>query len=87
MGKIQSFVPANPNFTFLDATIYAFNATTVNFLTPNFQITVRSQNPNDDISIYYDRLNVYSSYRYQEITFRTRFPQTYKDHNEENQVM
>ncbi|KAK5787317.1 hypothetical protein PVK06_041971 [Gossypium arboreum] len=64
--------------------MYAFNTTTVNFVTPNFQITVRSQNPNEDISIYYDRLKVYSSYRNQEITFRTRLPQTYHDHNEVN---
>ncbi|MFQ6635832.1 hypothetical protein Gotur_011927 [Gossypium turneri] len=76
--------PSKPNFTLLDTTVYAFNATTFNFLTSNFQITVRSQNPNDDIGIYYDRLDVYATYRNQEITLRTRFPPTYQGHNEVN---
>ncbi|KAE8725144.1 vacuolar protein sorting-associated protein 4A-like [Hibiscus syriacus] len=76
--------PSKPSFTLLDTTVYAFNASAANFLTSNFQITLRSRNPNDDISIYYDRLDVYAEYRNQEITLRCRLPQTYQGHNEEN---
>ncbi|GMI79689.1 hypothetical protein like AT3G52470 [Hibiscus trionum] len=74
--------PSKPGFTLLDTTVYAFNTSAASFLTSNFQITIRSQNPNDNIGIYYDRLDVYAEFWNQEITLRCRLPQTYQGHNE-----
>ncbi|XP_021289985.1 NDR1/HIN1-like protein 1 [Herrania umbratica] len=76
--------PSKPKFILQDITVFAFNASTPNFLTSNFQVTVSSRNPNDKIGIYYDRLDIYASYRNQQITLRTAIPPTYQGHNEVN---
>ncbi|XP_010543826.1 PREDICTED: NDR1/HIN1-like protein 12 [Tarenaya hassleriana] len=78
--------PSKPRFILEDATVFAFNVSgnPPNILTSNFQITISSRNPNDKIGIYYDRLDVYASYRNQQITFRTSIPPTYQGHKEVN---
>ncbi|XWS43350.1 hypothetical protein CRYUN_Cryun16bG0095400 [Craigia yunnanensis] len=76
--------PSKPSFILQDTTVFAFNASTPNFLTSNFQVTISSRNPNDRIGIYYDRTNVYATYRNQQITLRTALPPTYQGHNEIN---
>ncbi|KAE8723096.1 phosphoribosylamine--glycine ligase [Hibiscus syriacus] len=74
--------PTKPRFLLQDTTVYGFNASTSNFLTSNFQVTVSSRNPNDRIGIYYDRLVIYATYRNQQITLRTSLPPTNQGHNE-----
>ncbi|KAK8501979.1 hypothetical protein V6N13_023249 [Hibiscus sabdariffa] len=74
--------PTKPRFLLLDTTVYGFNASTPNFLSSNFQVTVSSRNPNDRIGVYYDRLVIYATYRNQQTTLRTSLPPTYQDHNE-----
>ncbi|KAK8972488.1 hypothetical protein V6N11_018849 [Hibiscus sabdariffa] len=76
--------PSKPRFILQDTTVYAFNASTPNFLTSNFQLTLSSRNPNDRIGIYYDRLDVYATYNNQQITLRTSLPPTYQGHKEIN---
>ncbi|KAE8726647.1 protein YLS9-like [Hibiscus syriacus] len=76
--------PSKPRFILQDTTVYAFNASTPNLLTSNFQVTLSSRNPNDRIGIYYDRLDVYATYNNQQITLRTSLPTTYQGHNEMN---
>ncbi|XP_020872156.1 NDR1/HIN1-like protein 1, partial [Arabidopsis lyrata subsp. lyrata] len=78
--------PSKPRFLLQDATVYAFNVSgnPPNLLTSNFQITLSSRNPNDKIGVYYDRLEVYATYRSQQITFRTTIPPTYQGHKEIN---
>ncbi|XVF76114.1 hypothetical protein PTKIN_Ptkin13bG0239700 [Pterospermum kingtungense] len=76
--------PSKPSFILQDTTVYAFNASIPNFLTSNFQVTLSSRNPNDRIGIYYDRLDIYASYRNQQITLRTALPPTYQGHKEIN---
>ncbi|MBA0849196.1 hypothetical protein Goshw_012766 [Gossypium schwendimanii] len=76
--------PSKPRFILQDTTVYAFNASTPNLLTSNFQVTLSSRNPNDRIGIYYDRLDVYATYQNQQITLRTSLPPTYQGHNEIN---
>ncbi|CAN8259719.1 unnamed protein product [Cochlearia groenlandica] len=78
--------PSKPRFLLQDATVYAFNVSgdPPNLLTSNFQITLSSRNPNDKIGVYYDRLDVYATYRSQQITFRTSIPSTYQGHKEVN---
>ncbi|XVE96309.1 hypothetical protein REPUB_Repub02eG0210200 [Reevesia pubescens] len=76
--------PSKPRFILQDTTVYAFNTSISNFLTSNFQVTVSSRNPNDRIGIYYDRLDIYATYRDQQITLRTAIPPTYQGHKEIN---
>ncbi|KAK7392676.1 hypothetical protein VNO78_21120 [Psophocarpus tetragonolobus] len=76
--------PSKPSFLLQDVTVFAFNATTPNFLTSSFQVTLISRNPNDRIGVYYDRLEIYASYRSQQITYRTAIPPTYQSHKEIN---
>ncbi|KAI4300564.1 hypothetical protein L6164_033930 [Bauhinia variegata] len=74
--------PSKPSFILQDVTVYAFNATVPNFLTSNFQVTISSRNPNDNIGVYYDRLDTYVSYRNQQVTYRTSIPPSYQGHKE-----
>ncbi|XP_021278675.1 NDR1/HIN1-like protein 12 [Herrania umbratica] len=74
--------PAKPRFILQDVTIYTFNLTAPNFLTSDMQITLSSRNPNDRIGIYYQKLDMYSSYRNQQITLPTLLPRTYQGHQD-----
>ncbi|XVE59634.1 hypothetical protein DITRI_Ditri05aG0061800 [Diplodiscus trichospermus] len=74
--------PAKPRFILQDVTIYAFNLTAPNYLTSNMQITLASRNPNDRIGIYYQKLDVFASYRNQQITLPTLLPRTYQGHKD-----
>ncbi|XVE75874.1 hypothetical protein DITRI_Ditri12bG0126700 [Diplodiscus trichospermus] len=76
--------PTKPRFILQDTTVYAFNTSVPNFLTSNFQVTISSRNPNDRIGVYYDRLDIYATYRNQQITLRTAIPPTYQGHKEVN---
>lgn len=76
--------PSKPRFVLQDATVFNFNVSgnPPNLLTSNFQITLSSRNPNNKIGIYYDRLDVYATYRSQQITFPTSIPPTYQGHKD-----
>ncbi|KAK3414294.1 NDR1/HIN1-like protein 1 [Eucalyptus grandis] len=77
--------PHKPRFTLQDATVYAFNASAnPSLLTSTFQVTISSRNPNDNIAIYYDRLDCYATYQDQQITLSTGLPPTYEDTNSVN---
>ncbi|KAJ6425644.1 hypothetical protein OIU84_026255 [Salix udensis] len=76
--------PSKPKFILQDATVYSFNISSPNLLTSNFQVTLSSRNPNDNIGIYYDKLDVYATYRNQQITLRASIPTSYQGHNEIN---
>ncbi|CAN0847500.1 NDR1/HIN1-like protein 1 [Linum grandiflorum] len=76
--------PSKPSFILQDATVYAFNASTPNVLTSNFQVTFSTRNSNDKIGIYYDKLDVYAQYRNQQITLRTQIQPFYQGHKEIN---
>ncbi|KAI3503976.1 hypothetical protein L1887_32509 [Cichorium endivia] len=98
MGAVLSFIfiillvifiiylilrPTKPHFTLQDVTLYAFNvsaATTT--LTSNLQITISSRNPNARIGIYYDKVDVYATYRSQQITLATLIPPSYQGHKD-----
>ncbi|EOA19660.1 hypothetical protein CARUB_v10003261mg [Capsella rubella] len=76
--------PSKPQFTLQDATVYNFNVSgnPPNRLSSAFQVTVSSRNPNGNIGIYYDSLDVYASYHSQQITVPTSIPTTYQRHKE-----
>ena len=76
--------PTKPRFYLQDATVSAFNQSgpSGNMLTSSIQITVSTRNPNDKIGIYYDKLDVYASYKDQQITLKTTVPPTYQGQKE-----
>lgn len=61
--------PHGPRFVLQDVTINDFNISQPNFLSSNLQVTLSSRNPNDKIGIFYDRLDIYATYRNQEVAF------------------
>ncbi|XP_027066832.2 NDR1/HIN1-like protein 1 [Coffea eugenioides] len=76
--------PKKPRFILQDATIFIFNVSAPNILTANIQVTVYSRNPNDQIGIYYDKLDVYATYHSQQITYYTAIPPVYQGHKDVN---
>ncbi|KAL1815116.1 hypothetical protein DCAR_0519346 [Daucus carota subsp. sativus] len=77
--------PKKPTFVLQDATIYAFNVTPVpNLLTSNFQVTLTCRNPNSRIGIFYDKLDIFATYRSQQITYYTTILPTYQGHKDTN---
>ncbi|XP_031113566.1 NDR1/HIN1-like protein 1 [Ipomoea triloba] len=78
--------PTKPHFILEDATVYTFNLTTtsatLNLLTTTLQLSLAARNPNKRIGIYYDRLDVYATYRGQQITPPTSLPASYQGHKE-----
>ncbi|KAJ6746009.1 LATE EMBRYOGENESIS ABUNDANT (LEA) HYDROXYPROLINE-RICH GLYCOPROTEIN FAMILY PROTEIN-RELATED [Salix koriyanagi] len=74
--------PSKPKFILQDATVYAFNVSSPNSLTSNFQVTIVSRDPDDRVGIYYDKLDIYATYRNQQITLRTSIPPSYQGHRD-----
>ncbi|KAK6126507.1 hypothetical protein DH2020_039741 [Rehmannia glutinosa] len=73
-----------PRFTLQDATIFNLNVSAPNVISTTVQVTVNSRNPNSNIGIYYDRLDVYATYRNQQITYYTVIPPVYQGHKDVN---
>ncbi|CAL9026317.1 unnamed protein product [Prunus brigantina] len=76
--------PSKPRFILQDVTVFNFNNSVPNVFSSSFQVTVSSRNPNDKIGIYYDKLNIYATYRNQQITFVTLIPPVYQGHKDVN---
>jgi len=76
--------PKKPQFIIQDATIYAFNVSAPNIITSSIQVTIYSRNPNDKIGVYYDKLDVFATYRSQQITYYTAIPSVYQGHKDVN---
>ncbi|KAI3409454.1 LEA_2 domain-containing protein [Psidium guajava] len=74
--------PHKPRFVLQDVTVYAFNASVPNFLTTSLHVTISSRNPNHRIGVYYDKLDIYATYRNQQITLRASIPPSYQGHKE-----
>ncbi|PKA64318.1 hypothetical protein AXF42_Ash009539 [Apostasia shenzhenica] len=60
--------PTKPQFYLQDARVLGFNLSAPNLLSSTIQVTISSRNPNSNIGIYYDRLDVYAAYKDQQIT-------------------
>ncbi|KAI8562921.1 hypothetical protein RHMOL_Rhmol03G0073300 [Rhododendron molle] len=76
--------PKKPQFVLQDATVYALNVSALNFVSSSISLTISSQNPNDNIGVYYDKLDVYATYQDQQITYYTAIPPTYQGHHDVN---
>ncbi|KAK9093741.1 hypothetical protein Scep_025210 [Stephania cephalantha] len=60
--------PHRPHFTVVGAAVYDLNTTSPPVISTTMQFTVVTRNPNKRVSIYYDHLSAYVSYRNQQIT-------------------
>ncbi|XP_050226912.1 NDR1/HIN1-like protein 1 [Mercurialis annua] len=75
--------PQKPKFILQDATVNALSFSTgTNLLTSNLQLTLSTKNPNERIGIYYEKLDIYGSYRNQQITLATQLPRSYEGHKD-----
>ncbi|KAF5947463.1 hypothetical protein HYC85_013420 [Camellia sinensis] len=78
--------PSKPEFSLKEADLYQLNLTAPlpHLLNSSIQFTLLSKNPNKKVGIYYDELQVYASYKGQQITVGTSLPPFYQDHDESN---
>ncbi|XP_068635921.1 NDR1/HIN1-like protein 1 [Aristolochia californica] len=60
--------PHRPHFSVVGAAIYDLNTSSPVVISTTMQFTVLVHNPNDRVTIYYDRLTVFVSYKNQAIT-------------------
>jgi len=77
--------PTHPRFFLQDASLRQLdlsNGTSSSVLSTALQVTVASRNPNDKVGVYYDRLDVYASYKYQQITVAASLPAVYQGHGD-----
>ncbi|GLT79839.1 hypothetical protein SLA2020_513120 [Shorea laevis] len=66
--------PHKPRFTVVGAAIYDLNFSSPPFISTSMQFTIFTRNPNKRVSIFYDRLTAYVSYRNQQITLPVDLP-------------
>uniref|UniRef100_A0A0A9DWW7 Late embryogenesis abundant protein LEA-2 subgroup domain-containing protein n=1 Tax=Arundo donax TaxID=35708 RepID=A0A0A9DWW7_ARUDO len=78
--------PTHPRFYLQDATLRQLDlsngSTSVGVLSTALQVTIASRNPNGRVGIYYDRLDVYASYKYQQVTLAASLPPVYQGHGD-----
>lgn len=68
-----------------EADIYQLNLSGPRrLLNSSIQLTLVSKNPNKKVGIYYDELQVYASYKGQQITLYTSLPPFYQGHEDSN---
>ncbi|KAL0412314.1 UNVERIFIED_CONTAM: NDR1/HIN1-like protein 26 [Sesamum latifolium] len=60
--------PHKPKFRVVSAAVYELNATSPPFISTTMQFTVVTRNPNKRVSIYYDQLSAFVSYKNQAVT-------------------
>ncbi|KAL0410197.1 UNVERIFIED_CONTAM: NDR1/HIN1-like protein 1 [Sesamum latifolium] len=76
--------PKKPRFTLQEATFFTLNVSAVNLVSAAIQLTVNAHNPNSRVGIYYDNVDVYATYRNQQITNHTGIPPFYQGHKDVN---
>ncbi|KAK7410768.1 hypothetical protein VNO78_01847 [Psophocarpus tetragonolobus] len=77
--------PAKPEFSLKQVDIYQLNLSGPN-LNSSIQLTLLSKNPNQKVGIYYDEIQVYATYKGQQITGDTPVPPFYQDKEESNLI-
>ncbi|KAJ7951384.1 NDR1/HIN1-like protein 12 [Quillaja saponaria] len=71
--------PYKPQFTVVSAAIYDLNTTSPPFISTTMQFTVLARNPNRRVSIYYDNIYTYVSYKNQVITPQVMLPPLFQE--------
>nr|XP_043616643.1 NDR1/HIN1-like protein 26 [Erigeron canadensis] len=76
--------PTKPEFALKEADIYQLTLSGSHLLNSSIQITFLSNNPNQKVGIYYDEIQVYASYKGQQITLDSSVPPFYQEHKDTN---
>ncbi|GMY07625.1 NDR1/HIN1-like protein 26 [Fagus crenata] len=76
--------PTKPAFSLKETDIYQLNLSGTHLLNSSIQLTLFAKNPNQKVGIYYDVLQVYATYKGQQITTYTSLPPFYQDHGDSN---
>lgn len=76
--------PTKPQFSLKEADIYQLTLSRSHLLNSSIQITLLSNNPNQKVGIYYDEIQVYASYKGQQITLDSSVPPFYQDYKDSN---
>lgn len=71
--------PHKPKFRVVSAAVYELNATSPPFISATMQFTVVTRNPNKRVSIFYDHLSAFVSYKNQAITPPVILPPLYHE--------
>ncbi|KAE8722091.1 Response regulator, putative isoform 1 [Hibiscus syriacus] len=71
--------PHKPRFIVVGAAIFELNATSQPFISTSMQFTIVTRNPNKRVSIFYNKLQAYVSYRNQQITPTMDLPPLYHE--------
>ncbi|CAO2140925.1 unnamed protein product [Urochloa humidicola] len=78
--------PTHPRFILQDATLRQLDLSNVSsaaaVLSTAAQFTLASRNPNARVGVHYDRLDVYATYKYQQVTLSARLPAVYQGHGD-----
>ncbi|GJN06945.1 hypothetical protein PR202_ga24725 [Eleusine coracana subsp. coracana] len=78
--------PTHPRFYLQDAALrqldLANGTSAAGVLSTALQVTIASRNPNSRVGVYYDRLDVYASYKYQQVTLAASLPPVYQGHGD-----
>lgn len=74
--------PTKPQFSLKQVDVYLLNLSAPHLLNSSIQATLLSTNPNKKVGVYYDILQVYVSYKGQQITLHTSLPPFYQAHEE-----
>ncbi|KAK4286318.1 hypothetical protein QN277_002888 [Acacia crassicarpa] len=79
--------PSKPRFTLRDASLYTFNLSSsgeLPFSSVNLtmQAILSAHNPNDRIGVFYRSLDVYVTYRGQQVSQTVVLPPSYQDHHD-----
>ncbi|KAF8664758.1 hypothetical protein HU200_054480 [Digitaria exilis] len=66
--------PTHPRFVLHDSTLHQLDITNTSapLLSTATQVTIASRNPNARVGVLYDRLDVYATYKHQQVTLATR---------------
>ncbi|KAF8641906.1 hypothetical protein HU200_067616 [Digitaria exilis] len=66
--------PTHPRFVLHDSTLHQLDITNTSapLLSTVTQVTIASRNPNARVGVLYDRLDVYATYKFQQVTLATR---------------
>ncbi|KAM7267609.1 hypothetical protein ACFE04_009775 [Oxalis oulophora] len=76
--------PSKPQFSLKEVDIYQLNLSGPRLLNSSIQLTLLSKNPNQKVSIYYDEIQAYASYKGEIITEYTTLLPFYQDRQESN---
>ncbi|RLM70159.1 protein YLS9-like [Panicum miliaceum] len=76
--------PTHPRFILQDAALRQLDLSngSAPLLSAAAQVTLASRNPNARVGVHYDRLDVYASYKYQQVTLASGLPAVYQGHGD-----